>query len=203
MEQRYVDLVASVKAAIAIPLSVKIGPYFTSLPHLAKQLIHAGADGLVIFNRYLHPDIDLNTLELTTRLSASSSDSICLPLRWIGILRGTMPDVSLAATSGTRTREHIVKMLLAGADVTMIARELLRSGPEVVTRLVDGIRDWLEEREYTSVRQMKGSMSAVGRACADSYERANYMSALVNYAIPDSASASTTSVSKNATTDLD
>ncbi len=185
IEQHYIELVRTVKAAISIPLSVKIGPYFSSLPNFAGRLFESGADGLVIFNRYLYPDINLDTREFTTELTLTTSEDVRVPLRWIGILRGEMPDVSLAATSGINTTHDVVKLLLAGADITMIAGVLFKQGPEVVSQLVDGLRTWLEEQEYDSVRQLKGSMCARFAAYRPAYDRANYMETLVNYTGPD------------------
>jgi dihydroorotate dehydrogenase (fumarate) len=185
IERHYIELVQSVKAAISIPLSVKIGPYFSSLPNFAARLFETGADGLVIFNRYLYPDIDLDAREFTTELKLTTSEDLRVPLRWIGILRGELPYASLAATSGINTTEDVVKLLLAGADVTMIAGVLFKKGPEVVSTLVEGLRTWLEEREYESVRQLKGSMCARFAAYRPAYDRANYMETLINYTGPD------------------
>ncbi|MEZ6035454.1 MAG: dihydroorotate dehydrogenase-like protein [Planctomycetaceae bacterium] len=184
-ERHYVELVQSVKEAISIPLSVKIGPYFSSLPNISARLFAAGANGLAIFNRYLYPDIDLDTLEFTTELTLTTSDDLRMPLRWIGILRGELPDASLAATSGVNTTTDIVKLLLVGADITMIAAVLYKQGPEVVTDLISGLQSWLDEREYKSVRQMKGSMCAGFAAYREAYNRANYMEMLVNFTAPD------------------
>lgn len=185
IEQHYIELVHTVKAAISIPLSVKIGPYFSSLPNFAGRLFASGADGLVIFNRYLYPDINLDTREFTTELKLTTSEDVRVPLRWIGILRGEIPDASLAATSGINTTHDVVKLLLAGADITMIAGVLFKQGPEVISQLVAGLRSWLEEREYESVRQLKGSMCARFAAYRPAYDRANYMETLVNYTGPD------------------
>ena len=184
IERHYVELVRTVKEAISIPLSVKIGPYFSSLPNFAARLFETGADGLVIFNRYLYPDIDLDAREFTTELKLTTSEDLRVPLRWIGILRGELPDASLAATSGINTTHDVVKLLLAGADVTMIAGVLFKKGPEVVSQLVEGLRTWLEEREYESVSQLKGSMCARFAAYRPAYDRANYMETLINYTGP-------------------
>ena len=154
IEQHYLELVRMVKEAISIPLSVKFGPYFSSLPNFALRLFDAGADGMVVFNRYLYPDINLDSREFTTELTLTTSDDMRVPLRWIGILRGELLNSSLAATSGINTTSDIVKMLLVGADVTMIAGVLYKKGPEVVSELITGLRTWLDEREYESVRQM-------------------------------------------------
>jgi len=185
IERHYIELVRTVKEAISIPLSVKIGPYFSSLPNFAARLFETGAEGLVIFNRYLYPDIDLDAREFTTELTLTTSDDVRVPLRWIGILRGELPDASLAATSGVNTTHDVVKLLLAGADITMIAGVLFKKGPDVVSQLVAGLRTWLEEREYKSVQQLKGSMCARFAAYRPAYDRANYMETLINYTGPD------------------
>jgi dihydroorotate dehydrogenase (fumarate) len=152
VETRYVELVAAVRRATRLPLAVKIGPYFAALPHLARRLIDAGADGLVLFNRYLHPDIDLERLELALDLELSTPAEMRLPLRWIGILRGPL-SASLAATSGVHSADDLLKLLLAGADATMMASTLLRHGPRHLATILADVRVWLEEREYESVTQ--------------------------------------------------
>jgi len=180
VEKRYLDLVAGVRAQVRLPLAVKLGPYFTALPHFAGALKEAGADGLVLFNRYLHPDIDLDTLEVVPRLELSRSLEMRLPLRWIAILHGRIP-LSLAATGGVHEAGDAVKLVLAGADVLMLASTLLQHGCPRLTRLRNGFAAWLEEKEYRSVEQAKGSMSR--NHCPDpgAFERANYMKALVSY----------------------
>lgn len=183
IERRYLDLVASVRSSITIPLAVKVGPYFSSTANMARRLVESGADALVLFNRFLHPDIDLDTLSVEPTLHLSSPEEMRLPLRWIAILRGRVP-TSLAATSGVHRTEDVVKLLLAGADITMVASALLQQGPEHVRTLIDGLSGWLQEHEYESVEQMKGSVSQA--ACADpmAFERSNYMQALVRYTSP-------------------
>ncbi|HVC97724.1 MAG TPA: dihydroorotate dehydrogenase-like protein [Pirellulales bacterium] len=180
VESRYVDLVAAVRGATRLPLAVKIGPYFAALPNVAKRLVDAGADGLVLFNRYLHPDIDLERLELALEMDVSSRSEMRLPLRWIGILRGPL-SVSLAATSGVHSGGDVLKLLLAGADVAMIASVLLQRGPHYLAEVVSEIRSWLERREYESVAQMKGTMSRNHVPNREAYERANYVKTLIAY----------------------
>ena len=180
VEARYIDLVHAVRGSIAIPLAVKIGPFFSSLPNMAGRLIATGADGLVLFNRFLQPDISLETLTVTPRLVLSSSDELRLPLRWIAILRG-MTSKSLAATTGVHTAEDVLKMLLAGADVTMLASALIRHGPDHLRDLLDGVRCWLEEKEYRSVEQMKGSLSQINTPDPAAFERANYIKSLTSF----------------------
>jgi dihydroorotate dehydrogenase (fumarate) len=180
IEARYLDLVASVRASVSIPLAVKVGPYFTAFAHTAQRIVDAGADGLVLFNRFMQPDIDLDTLEVDPALCLSSSEELRLPLRWIAILKGRI-DASLAATTGVHEWHDAVKLVLAGADVTMMASALFRHGPERLTEVLAGVRRWLEEREYASLEQAKGSVSQVSCPNPDAFERSNYMKAVVNY----------------------
>ncbi len=181
VEERTAGLVREVRSAVSIPLAVKVGPFYSALAHMAAQLRDAGADGLVLFNRFLQPDIDLDTLEITPWLSLSTPSELRLPLRWIAILYGRV-EVSLAGTSGVHDWQGALKLLLAGADVAMVASAALAHGPGVVAGMLDGLREWMVEREYTSVEQLKGSMSQI--ACPDpaAFERGNYMKALVSYA---------------------
>lgn len=180
VEQQYVDLIAAVRAEVQIPLAVKVGPFFSSIPNVTRQFARAGANGLVLFNRFLEPDIELDQLQFTPRLVLSSRHELWRPLRWIAILRDQL-DVSLAVTSGVHFADDVLKALLVGADVAMLASLLLRYGPDAVPKLLTEISHWLETGGYASVSQMKGSMSL--RNCADSsaLERANYMKALVSY----------------------
>jgi dihydroorotate dehydrogenase (fumarate) len=180
VEQQYVDLVAEVRESIQIPLAVKTGAYFSSLPHFAKQLVDAGADGLVLFNRFLEPDIDLENLEFKPSLILSSRTELRLPLRWIAILHDQVT-ASIAATSGVHFTEDVIKALLAGADVTMMAAVLLQRGPAFVSQMLRELTAWLEEREYESVEQLKGSMSRIRCSDPSQLERSNYMKALISY----------------------
>ncbi|MFA5912162.1 MAG: dihydroorotate dehydrogenase-like protein [Burkholderiales bacterium] len=180
VEKRYVDLVASVSSMVSIPVAVKVSPYFSAMANMAARLAGAGAAGLVLFNRFVQPDILLDELEVAPHLVLSTSDELRLALRWIAILRGRVK-ASLAATGGAHTAEDALKLLLAGADCVMLASSLLRRGPAHVGALVSGIEKWMTEREYTSVEQMKGSLSQ--QACPDpaAFERSNYMKALTSY----------------------
>lgn len=180
VEERTVALVREVRSAVTIPLAVKVGPFYSAFAHMASQFRAAGADGLVLFNRFLQPDIDLETLEISPWLSLSTAAELRLPLRWIAILYGRV-DVSLAGTSGVHDWQGALKMFLAGADVAMTASAALAHGPHVVTEIIEGIRAWMTEREYTSIEQLKGSMSQA--ACPDpaAFERGNYMRALHSY----------------------
>ena len=180
VEKRYVELVASVRSMVSIPVAVKVSPYFSAMANMATRLAAAGASGLVLFNRFLQPDILLDELEVTPHLVLSTSDELRLALRWIAILRGRIK-ASLAATGGAHTAEDVLKLLLAGADCVMVASSLLRNGPKHVATLVSGVEKWMNAREYASVEQMKGSLSQ--QACPDpaAFERSNYMKALTSY----------------------
>lgn len=180
VEQRYLDLVASVRAATKVPVAVKVAPYFSAMTSMALRLVGAGADGLVLFNRFVQPDIMLEELEVAPHLVLSTSDELRLALRWIAILHGHV-DASLAATGGAHTADDVLKLLLAGADCVMVASSLLKRGPQHVRALVDGVHAWLAEREYDSVLQMKGSLSQHACPDPDAFERANYMKALKSY----------------------
>jgi dihydroorotate dehydrogenase (fumarate) len=173
LETRLREVVVAVRRAIAIPLAVKLSPFFTALAHTAHELVAAGADGLVLFNRFYQPDLDLETLEVAPRLALSTSEELRLPLRWIAILRGRV-QASLAATSGVHTRDDVVKALLAGADVTMLASALLRHGPEHLRTVESDLAAWLAAREYDSVEQLQGSLSQGAVPDPAAFERANY-----------------------------
>ncbi len=180
LEDNYVQLVQDVCKSVKIPVAVKLSPFFTTIPHFARRLANAGAKGLVLFNRFYQPDIDLETLEVIPNLVLSDSNDLRLPLRWIAILYGRIP-ADFALTSGVHTAPDIVKARMAGASVTTVASELLQNGVGRIPALLAELHDWLYEHEYESVNQMKGSMSQ--RAVADpaSFERANYMKVLSSY----------------------
>ncbi len=181
IELQYLELVGGVRSSISIPLAVKIGPYFSSMAYMARRFAEVGADALVLFNRFYQPDIDLDDLEVRPNLVLSTSDELRLVLRWMALLHGRI-DASLAATTGVHTVDDVVKLILAGADVTMTASALLRHGPGHLTVLRDGLARWLEERDYTSVEQAKGSLSQRSSPDPGAFERANYMRTLVTYA---------------------
>ncbi len=180
VESQYVDLVASVKQSVSIPLAIKVGPYFSSMGHVAKRMVDAGADGLVLFNRFLQPDIDLEDLEITPRLVLSTEPELLLPLRWVALLHGRL-NASLALTSGLHTAAGMVKALLAGADVGMIASSLYGEGIDQVRSILEGLQDWMEQKEYASVEQLKGSMSQENCPNPAAFERGNYMKALTSF----------------------
>jgi dihydroorotate dehydrogenase (fumarate) len=180
VERSYRELVSAVRGAVRIPLAVKIGPFFSSLAYTARELVAAGADGLVLFNRFYQPDLDLESLDVLPRLRLSTSEELRLPLRWIALLHGQV-DASLAATTGIHTAEDVLKVLLAGADVAMLASALLENGPDHLKTLRRGVEAWMEEHEYASVRQLRGSVSRRSAADPTAYERANYMQTLQSY----------------------
>ncbi len=180
LERRMLDLVAIVRAAVSLPLAVKIGPGFSAPAHTCRRLVEVGADGLVLFNRYLRPDVDLERLELVPSLVLSDSYDARIPLQWIGILRGQL-SASLAASSGVHTVEDALKLLLVGADAVMLTSALLKHGPGRLTEIRDGLRIWIEQHGYTSVEQLKGSLSRANCPDPSAYERANYMRALISY----------------------
>jgi len=180
VEGRYIELVESVTRQVTIPVAVKVAPYFSAMANMAARLAQAGAEGLVLFNRFLQPDILLEELEVAPHLVLSTSDELRLALRWIAILRGRVK-ASLAATGGAHTPEDVLKLLLAGADCVMLASSLLTKGPNHVSALVRGVQAWMTEREYASVSQMKGSLSQQACPDPDAFERANYMKTLKSY----------------------
>ena len=181
VENRYLLLVESVRASIDIPLAVKIGPFFSSTGNMVRQLADAGADGVVLFNRFYQPDIDLDTLDVRPDLVLSSPDEMRLVLRWMAILHGRI-DADLAATTGVHDADGVVKLILAGADVAMIASVLLERGPQHITTMLHGVRAWLTANGYDSVDQARGSVSQANVADPSAFERANYMKTLVSYA---------------------
>ena len=183
VEQRYVDLVEAVRGEIAIPLAVKMGPFFSSVGHLAHRLVAAGADGLVLFNRFMQPDIDLESLQVAPKLYLSTSAELLLPLRWIAVLRDRV-HASLALTTGVHTAEDALKGLLVGADVVMMASALLHEGPEHVATVVEGITAWMDERGYTSVDQLRGSMSMRNVPNPVAFARANYAKLVTSFVSP-------------------
>jgi dihydroorotate dehydrogenase (fumarate) len=180
VERRYVELVESVARQVRIPVAVKVAPYFSAMANMASRLANAGASGLVLFNRFLQPDILLEELEVAPHLVLSTSDELRLALRWIAILRGRV-NASLAATGGAHTADDVLKLLLAGADCVMLASSLLIKGPSHIGALVRGVQTWMTEREYASVAQLKGSLSQQACPDPDAFERANYMKALKSY----------------------
>ncbi len=177
VEQHYVDIVQAVKTAVHIPVAIKLSPFFTNFVNMAKRIDEAGADALVLFNRFYQPDVDLETLELVPRVLLSTPQAMRLPLTWIGILRGRVK-AALAATSGIHGAEDVVKLLLVGADVTMLCSSLMRNGINHLRSVEQGVRRWMEAHEYESVTQMRGGMSQLHCADPSAFERAQYMRAV-------------------------
>jgi dihydroorotate dehydrogenase (fumarate) len=177
IEHDILKLVESVRAIVSVPLAVKLGPYFTAFPSFARRLAAAGADGLVLFNRFYEPDIELAELRVHPSLHLSTSEDLRLPLRWTALLKGNV-NADLAFSGGIQQPEDVVKALLVGANVVMTTSSLLRHGAGHLTVLRDGLRRWLEEREYESVAQLCGSMAVGSVPDPDAYERSNYLESI-------------------------
>jgi len=177
IEQTYIDILQAVKSAVKIPVAVKLSPFFSNLANMAKRLDEAGANALTLFNRFYQPDVNLDTLEIEPNVLLSTPQALRLPLTWIGILFGRIR-ANLAATSGIHGPEDVIKLLLVGADVTMLCSTLLRSGIGHLASIEQGVREWMELHEYESVQQMKGSMSQLRCPDPSAFERAQYMKAV-------------------------
>jgi dihydroorotate dehydrogenase (fumarate) len=185
VESTDLELIAAVRAAITIPLAVKLSPYYSAFAHFAAAALEAGADGLVLFNRFYQPDLDLDSLDVVPSLELSQAWELRLPVRWIAILRPQLgSEVSLAATSGAHSGEDVVKGLLVGADVVMMTSALLRHGPEHVASVEAEVRAWMAEREYESVDQLRASASSATAGDPAAFERANYMATLRSWVAP-------------------
>ena len=180
IEKMYIDTLQAVKENVSIPVAIKLSPFFSSMANMAKRLDDAGADGLVLFNRFYQPDFDLQKLEVVPNLQFSTNWEMRLPLRWVAILHGRIK-ASLAATSGIRSAEDIIKIMMGGADVAMMASELLEKGAGRITELLGELTIWMDENEYESIDQMKGSMSQKSVNEPAAFERANYMKLLQSY----------------------
>ncbi len=177
VEQAYVDILNDVKRTVRIPVAMKLSPFFSAPAYMAKRLVMSGVNGLVLFNRFYQPDFDLETLSVVPSLKLSDSDELRLPLRWLAILYGRMP-VDFALSTGVHTHEDVLKGLMAGAKVTMMASELLQNGIGRIGQILNSLQTWMEAHEYESVRQMQGSMSQLRVSQPDAFERANYMKVL-------------------------
>ncbi|MDX2100787.1 MAG: dihydroorotate dehydrogenase-like protein [Leptolyngbyaceae cyanobacterium bins.59] len=182
IEQQYLEVVRDIKAAVKIPVAVKLSPYFTNVANVAKRLTLEGADGLVLFNRFYQPDIDIEALEVCPNVLLSTPQDMRLPMRWIAILYGRVAD--LAATGGIHRGTDVVRMLMAGAKVTMIVSSLLRHGIEHLQDIERELRNWMIENEYTSVRQLQGCMSQLNCPNPSEFERAQYMKAVQSFKVP-------------------
>ena len=166
-----------VRAQVKIPIALKLSPFFTALPHVARRFVEAGANGLVLFNRFYQPDFDLEALEVVPYLELSTSREIRLPLRWIALLFGRI-HADFALTSGVHTALDVLKAVMAGANVAMMTSVLLENGTDHFTLILRELQRWMEEHEYESITQMRGSMSQRAVAAPAAFERANYMKVL-------------------------
>jgi dihydroorotate dehydrogenase (fumarate) len=185
VETTYEEILKTVKAAVSIPVAVKLSPFFSNFANMAKRLDDAGANGLVLFNRFYQPDIDLESLEVKPNILLSTPMAMRLPLRWIAILYGKL-SAHLAATSGIHRASDVLKMLMAGADVTMLCSTLLRHGIPYLKTMENEMVKWMKEHEYESVQQLKGSLSQKNCAAPSEFERAQYMRAICTYNSPTS-----------------
>ena len=184
IENEYLTIIASIKAQLNIPVAVKVSPFFTNFAHFARRVDRSGANALVLFNRFYQPDIELETLEISPNILLSTPMAMRLPMRWIAMLYGRI-GANLAATSGIHRATDALKMLMAGADVTMLCSVLLRHGIKHIKVLEEEMRQWMEEHEYESVEQLKGSMSQKNCPDPSLFERAQYMRALATYPAPE------------------
>ena len=180
VEDLYLDTLTAVKQTIDIPVAVKLSPFFSSMASMTQRLDQAGADALVLFNRFYQPDINLEELEVYPHVLLSTPQAMRLPLRWVAILYGKL-QADLAGSGGIHTREDVLKMLMVGADVTMMTSALLQNGIAHTQTVLEGMKEWMEEHEYESVKQMQGSMSHRHSADPTAFERANYIKALGTY----------------------
>ncbi len=180
IEQNYIDIVKAVKSVVSIPVAMKLSPFFSNMANMAKRLDQAGVNGLVLFNRFYQPDINLETLEVQTNVNLSTPQSMRLPLRWLAIIYGRVK-ADLAATSGIHSARDVLKILMVGADVAMLCSVLLKRGIDVIREIETGMSEWMTEHDYQSVRQLQGSMSQ--KYCSDptAFERAQYMRAVLSY----------------------
>ncbi|MGK7932755.1 MAG: dihydroorotate dehydrogenase-like protein [Microcystaceae cyanobacterium] len=181
IEQNYVDIVRTIKSEVNIPVSIKLSPYFSNMANMGKKLADAGADGLVLFNRFYQPDIDLDNLDVYPHLLLSTPQAMRLPMHWIAILYGRI-DADLAATSGIHHAQDVLKMLMAGAKITQLVSVLLKHGMDYLETVEQSIRHWMGEHEYESVKQMQGSMSQLHSPDPSAFERVQYMKAIQTYA---------------------
>ena len=182
LEDIYVQLVRDVRATIKLPIALKLSPFFTSLPNMAKRFVEAGANGLVLFNRFYQPDFDLEGLDVVPNLVLSTPHDVRMPLRWIAILYGRVA-ADLALTSGVHSATDILKAMMAGASVAMVASTLLTHGIDRLTHLLHTLDEWMEQHEYESIMQMRGSMSQQAVADPAAFERANYMKELNSFSM--------------------
>lgn len=180
LEKAYVKLVKDIRSKVNIPLAVKLSPYFTSIPNMSQKLVEAGANGLVLFNRFYQPDLEIENLEVITDLKLSTSDDLRLPLRWVAILFDRIK-ADLALTSGVHNSVDALKAVMAGSSAVMLASELLENGIGRVSEILSGMSSWMEEHSYQSISQMRGSLSQKTVANPAAFERANYMKVLSDF----------------------
>jgi dihydroorotate dehydrogenase (fumarate) len=180
VEDSYLEILRTVKQSTKIPVAVKLSPYFSNMANMAKKLDDAGAGGLVLFNRFYQPDIDLNQLEVIPNIVLSKSYNNRLPMRWLAILYGKIK-ADLAATSGIHTGMDVIKLMMVGASVTMLNSVLLKKGINMISKIEQQVREWIEENEYESIKQMRGSMSQQNVANPGAFERAQYMKAITSF----------------------
>ncbi|WOP19689.1 dihydroorotate dehydrogenase-like protein [Raineyella sp. LH-20] len=174
VEARQLEVISSVRSSLEVPLAVKLSPFYSSFAQFAGAASRSGADGLVVFNRFYAPDIDLDAMAVAPQLALSASADLRIALRWLGILRAQLPGTGLAATGGVHGWEDVVKALLVGADVACTTAAVIQDGPAAITRMLSGLRDWLAEHDYASVDQLRGSMSAASVPDPSAYERSQY-----------------------------
>jgi dihydroorotate dehydrogenase (fumarate) len=180
VEQRYITILKAIKQAVKIPVAVKLSPYFSAMGHMATQLVEAGADGLVLFNRFYEPDIDLGQLTLLPNLELSTAAEIRLPLLWIGVMSGRVR-ASLAASTGVQSADEVIKYLLVGADVVMTSSALLRHGVDYMKVLLDGLKTWLAARDLDTLDRIRGRLSQRNITDPTAFARANYIRVLQGY----------------------
>lgn len=183
VEMQYVELLKDLREEVSIPVAMKISPQFSSIANMARRLEQAGADGLVMFNRFYQPDIDLDTLAVTPVLRLSTPAELLLAIRWVAILYGRL-NLSFAVTGGVHSHEEVLKAMLAGASAAQLCSVLLEQGPTKIGEILEGLRGWLQEREYTSLGQLIGSVSQKHTDKPVAFERANYMRVLDNFRVP-------------------
>ncbi|MCC7176721.1 MAG: dihydroorotate dehydrogenase-like protein [Bryobacterales bacterium] len=182
VEEMYTSLVSHVKASVRIPVAVKLAPYFSSMANMARKLDQAGADGLVLFNRFYQPDFDLEALDVKPTLGLSAPNELLLRLHWVATLYGQVK-ADMAITGGVHTAQEVLKSMMAGAKVAMVTTAILKHGIEHMETILADLRSWMEEHEYESIRQMQGSMSRRNVADPGAFSRANYMKILSSYAV--------------------
>ncbi|MEM8805507.1 MAG: dihydroorotate dehydrogenase-like protein [Cyanobacteria bacterium P01_G01_bin.38] len=183
VEEEYLEIVRWVKAEVNLPIAVKLSPFFSSTANMAKRLTEAGASGLVLFNRFYQPDLDIEALDVRPNLLLSSPQELRLPMHWIALLHGRI-NADLAATSGIHKAEDVVRLLMAGANVTLLVSALLRHGISYLRRLEQDLTTWLSEHEYASVSQLQGTMSQLNCPAPSAFERVQYMKTLQTYHTP-------------------